>query len=238
MTDFGKIKAYAPYIEKDPFRLWVHYSTVVAVIGDLRRRILDVGTGDGLFPRLLATVGASVVGYDKSAEKIAEAQSHPDAAGLDVQYRTATPQSFTVAAPFDVAVSIMVLPYASDPDDLNGFFIHTAQCLRPGGKFVSIVLNPRFSAFEEDLAVRRVNRLPDNRVRMNFLNEETGDVTMKAEMNQFNREQYEYAAKAAGMTFGWSEVFATFEAQLKKGKAFWQPCHDAQPYSLFTAQKG
>jgi SAM-dependent methyltransferase len=70
MTDFGQIKNYADYIKEDPFRRGLHFPAVEELLGDVsRRRILDVGCGDGLFPRLLAQRGASVVGYDKAPEK-------------------------------------------------------------------------------------------------------------------------------------------------------------------------
>ena len=69
MTDFGQIKNYAGYIKEDPFRRGLHFPAVEQILGDLsKKRILDIGCGDGLFPRLLAERGASVVGYDKAPE--------------------------------------------------------------------------------------------------------------------------------------------------------------------------
>jgi 2-polyprenyl-3-methyl-5-hydroxy-6-metoxy-1,4-benzoquinol methylase len=63
-----------------------------------QKRILDVGCGDGLFPRLLAQQGASVVGYDKAVEKIAESRAHRDAPGLDVRCIKATQYTFWYGA--------------------------------------------------------------------------------------------------------------------------------------------
>src|SRR5262249_47585788 len=72
MSDFGRIPQYASYVARDPFRHGLHFPAVVSELGGLQRRILDVGSGDGLFSRLMAREGAIVVAYDKSPEKIAE----------------------------------------------------------------------------------------------------------------------------------------------------------------------
>ena len=76
MTDFNQITNYADYIKDDPFRRGLHFPAVEAALGDVnRKRILDIGCGDGLFPRLLAERGASVVGYDRAAQRIADARA-------------------------------------------------------------------------------------------------------------------------------------------------------------------
>jgi 2-polyprenyl-3-methyl-5-hydroxy-6-metoxy-1,4-benzoquinol methylase len=75
MTDFGKIPQYAAYVARDPFRLGLQFPAVMNELGGLKKRILDIGTGDGLFPRLMAREGATVVAYDKAPEKIAEAKA-------------------------------------------------------------------------------------------------------------------------------------------------------------------
>src|SRR5580700_9670542 len=104
MTDFGQMKKYSDYIKKDPFRTGLHYPSVEAVLGDLNTKcILDIGCGDGLFSRLLAQQGASVVGYDKASEKIAEARNHEDAQSLDAKYVHATQYTFSHNSVFDAA---------------------------------------------------------------------------------------------------------------------------------------
>jgi len=234
MTDFGKIPQYASYIAQDPFRHGLQFPAVVNELGCLKKRILDVGTGDGLFPRLMAREGALVVGYDKSPEKIAEATAHNDA--LNVNYVVATPQTFTANGTFDAATSVMVLPYASDCDDLRMFFRNTSRHLGAGGNFVSIVLNPLFSAFERNLFVRRVKKLDGNLVQMEFLNEVSGAVEMNPIMHQYTKEEYESAIAQERMGFEWKKLFATPEAVTQRGEEFWRPCHETQPYALLVAQ--
>jgi len=236
MTDFAKIPQYASYVARDPFRHGLQFPAVMDELGSLKKRILDVGTGDGLFPRLMARAGASVVGYDKAAEKIAEAKAHREVQELDVTYMVATPQTFAVHGTFDAATSVMVLPYASDFDDLRAFFRNTSRHLPAGGKFVSTVLNPRFSAFERNLIVRRARKLDGNLVQMEFLNEVSGVVEMKTIAHQFSQEEYESAAVLEGMKYEWKKLFARPEAVRQKGEEFWRPCHEAQLYALLVAQ--
>jgi 2-polyprenyl-3-methyl-5-hydroxy-6-metoxy-1,4-benzoquinol methylase len=235
-ADFGKIPQYASYVASDPFRHGLQFPAVVNELGGLQKRILDVGTGDGLFPRLMACAGAVVVGYDKAAEKIAEAKAHNDAQDLQVTYVVATPQTFTADGMFDAATSVMVLPYASDFDDLRAFFRNTRKHLVVGGKFVSTVLNPLFSAFERNLIVRRFKKLDGNLAQVEFLNEVSGAVEMNTISHQYSKEEYESAATQEGMKCEWKKLFAPPEAVSQKGEDFWRPCHKAQPYALLVAQ--
>jgi len=239
MTDFGQMRKYAQYIQNDPFRRGLHYPAVEAVLGDLnKKRILDVGCGDGLFPRLLAQQGASVVGYDKAVDKIAESRAHGDVPGLDVRYIHATQYTFSHDSAFDLAISVMVLPYAASVEELAAFFHSTSLHLVTGGKFVSVVLNPRFSAFATDFFARRLTKLQGNKVRMEFLDLTSGHVEMTMEKHQYTNKEYERAAADGGMkSQSWRKLFATREAIEQMGESFWQPCHECQPYALFIAQK-
>jgi 2-polyprenyl-3-methyl-5-hydroxy-6-metoxy-1,4-benzoquinol methylase len=239
MTDFGQMKKYADYIKKDPFRRGLHYPAVEGVLGDFNEKhILDVGCGDGLFPRLLAERGASVVGYDKSLEKITEAREHKDAQRPGLEYIHATPYTFAREAVFDVATSVMVLPYAASLEELTGFFRSTYQHLVAGGRFVSVVLNPSFSAFETDFFIRRLIKLQDNKVRMEFLDRVSGNTEMAMEKHQYTNREYERAAVDGGMKpESWKKLFATRDAAEQMGESFWQPRHDHQPYALFVARK-
>ncbi len=236
ITDFGTIPQYASYVAQDPFRHGLQFPAVMNELGGLKKRILDVGTGDGLFPRLLARAGGVVVGYDKAAQKIAEAKAHKDAQDLQVRYVVATPQTFAADGLFDAATSVMVLPYASDFDDLRAFFRNTKRHLAAGGKFVSTVLNPLFLGFERNLIVRRFKKLDGNLAQVEFLNEVSGAVEIRLIVHQYSKMEYESAAEQEGMTCEWKKLFAPPEAISQKGEEFWRPCHETQPYALMIAQ--
>jgi 2-polyprenyl-3-methyl-5-hydroxy-6-metoxy-1,4-benzoquinol methylase len=70
MTDFGRLPEYGPYVATDSYRSGLFYPAVLKELGELSgKRILDIGTGNSPFPRLLAGRGAVVVAYDKSRNK-------------------------------------------------------------------------------------------------------------------------------------------------------------------------
>src|SRR5262249_39938324 len=146
--DFDQMTNYADYIKDDPFRWGLHFPIVEEVLGDLnKKRILDIGCGDGLFSRILAARGASVVGYDRSSRRIAEAQAKEDALGVKSAFVVATPHTFLHDGTFDDATSVLVLQLAASPEELAAFFRSASRHLEPGGRFISVVVNPQFSAF-------------------------------------------------------------------------------------------
>ena len=105
MTDFDQMTNYANYIKDDPFRRGLHFPVVEEALGDLnRKRILDIGCGDGLFARLLAERGASVVGYDRAPRRIAEARTRDDAVTVS---RRGKKEGTVAAAPGCSFVSIL-----------------------------------------------------------------------------------------------------------------------------------
>jgi SAM-dependent methyltransferase len=239
MTDFGQIKNYADYINEDPFRRGLHFPAVEEVLGDVsQKRILDVGCGDGLFPRLLAQRGATVVGYDKAPEKIAEARAHGDARLLQVTFLVAAPHTFSHDGMFDAATSVMVLHLAASLEELAAFFRSASRHLVSGGRFFSIVFNPSFSAFGANFFIRRLTKLQGDKLRCEFLDLASGDVEMTVEGHQYMAEEYESAAINGGMRpEAWTQLFATPDAIEQMGASFWQPCHEHQPFALFTARK-
>jgi SAM-dependent methyltransferase len=237
MIDFDEIANFPNYIKDDPFRRGLHFPAVEEALGDVnRKRILDIGCGDGLFPRLLAERGASVVGYDRAPGRIAEARA--GAPGVDATFVVATPQTFFHDGTFDAATSVLVLIHATSTEELAAFFHSASRHLDPGGRFISVVLNPLFSAFGQDFGVRRYAKLEGNNWRSEFLDRTSGRVEMTVEAHQYTSEEYEQAAICGGMKpVVWRKLFATPDAVRQIGASFWQACHEHQPFALFVTQK-
>jgi len=239
VTDFSNIPEYGPYVATDEYRSGLHYPAVFQELGALRgKRVLDVGTGNSPLPRLLARQGAFVVAYDKSAKQIELARAHDDAPGLGIEYIVATPQTFRDRRRFDLAVSVMVLPYAENVAELAAFFQSVNQRLIAGGKFVSVTLNPLFTKFETDFFIRRMTKLDGNRVKMEFF-KRTGEPGLQEPLfkRQYTQAEYERAAAATGMCVRWKPMTATAQAVAEEGEEFWRPVHEAQPYALIIAQR-
>jgi toxoflavin synthase len=239
MTDFDQVMNYASYIKDDPFRRGLHFPAVEEALGDLnKKRILEIGCGDGLFSQLLAQRGAAVVGYDRAVQKIAEARARVDVSGLDATFVVATPYTFFHDGTFDAAMSVMVLQYATSPEELAAFFRSASRHLGPGGRFISVVINPLFSAFAQEFIIRRFHRLDGNNMRTEFLDRASGRVEMILEAHQFTSEEFERAAISGGMKpVAWRKLSASPDAVRQMGASFWQPCHEHQPFALFVTQK-
>jgi SAM-dependent methyltransferase len=238
LTDWDRIGAYGSFISKDPFRIGLHYPAVEGEIGDPKTHILDVGCGEGLFARLLAAKGATVVGYDKAPQKILEATAKGSGRLGGLKFVVATPGTFSSERQFDVATSVMALNYATSLDELGSFFRSTSRCLVAGGRFISVVLSPAFCAFGKDLGVRRITKLPGDNVKMEFLDPGSRKARITAVQHQFTKKEFEHAAAEAGMSpEPWKKLFATREALAQQGVGFWQACHETQPYALFVARK-
>jgi 2-polyprenyl-3-methyl-5-hydroxy-6-metoxy-1,4-benzoquinol methylase len=251
VTDFGAFSdkstgstdVYKAYIEKDPHRRGLHYPAVISELGALRnKRILDIGTGDAQLPRLLASSGASVVGYDHNPNMIRQGLEHPDTGALGIKLVEAKPQTFHDSGQFDAVTSVMVLNYATDLDDLTAFFRCAHRHLIAGGRFISIVLNPHFAAFAADFFIRRFTKLDKgNLVRVEFLNEMSHRVEQKAEAHQYTAREFEHAAVEGGTVperEPWKRLRADPQALAAKGEHFWHPCHQHEPFVMFLARKG
>lgn len=95
--------------------------------------VLDLGCGSGTFATLAATMAASVVAIDGSAEMLKLARASADQHGLSnimfVQARLEEMSSF-VSAPVDVIVCSSVFEYLADP---SSFLKSCRNCLKPSG---------------------------------------------------------------------------------------------------------
>jgi SAM-dependent methyltransferase len=106
------------------------------------RRMLEVGTGAGLFLKAASRAGWNASGLELSAEGAAFAR---DRLGLDVRQERAEEMSFPEAS-FDVAVMFDVIEHLFDP---RAVLTATRRALKPGG--VLVVSTPNFTALSRFL---------------------------------------------------------------------------------------
>jgi trans-aconitate methyltransferase len=92
-------------------------------------RILDLGCGDGVLTKKVASAGATVIGVDGSADMVAAARKN----GIDAQVADAHKLHFN--AEFDAVFSNAALHWMKRDPDLVIDGIHRA--LKPGGRFVA-----------------------------------------------------------------------------------------------------
>ncbi len=231
---------YSSFIETDPIRQFLHYPNVIKELGEVSgQHILDIGCGDGLFDRKLAKeFGAKIVGYDISPNLVEKAKQKERETSLGIEYQISDPTAFNIGRRFDNAVSVTVMPYASDEAYLKNFFAFAYNHLKEKGKFVSVVFNPDFSKFNEILMNRFFRKGDGVKVEFDFLAPQSKAVQFSAELAQFSKEAYETGARGGG--FGkikWQKLMPTDEGVEKLGADFWQKANDEQPYALIIAKK-
>lgn len=105
--------------------------------------VVDVGCGQGLASRLLASRGARVVGVDSSAAMIDLARQHGTPSGPAIEYWEGDAQTLAHFDhdTFDGAVSHLAL---MDIPDLDSTLAAVHRVLRPGGWFAFVISHPCF----------------------------------------------------------------------------------------------
>jgi ubiquinone/menaquinone biosynthesis C-methylase UbiE len=97
---------------------------------------LDVGCGTGFFALLLAGLGHRPVGVDLADAMLARAREKADAAGLDVDFRSADAEHLPFAeGSFDLVIERHVIWTLPDPPRA---LAEWARVLRPGGRLVLV----------------------------------------------------------------------------------------------------
>lgn len=114
-----------------------------------RRRIVDIGCGEGQVARRLAADGAAIVGVDPSGEQLKNAL-------VESRNEIAYVQAIGEALPLrsrsvDAAVCCLVIEHTLDTDAV---LAEAARILAPGGRFLLLVNHPAFqgpgSGFVDD----------------------------------------------------------------------------------------
>lgn len=106
-----------------------------AELGDARS-ILDIGCGDGQISRMMAAVGATVVGIDPTWNQITVAHER----GGGASYLRATADELPFAdASFDATVACLVFEHI---DALDGAIAEIARVTKPGGRFCFFLNHP------------------------------------------------------------------------------------------------
>lgn len=185
---------------RDRYRTELTDPAVFDAIADVTDMdILDVGCGEGYMARELASRGArQVTGIDASREMVKAAE---DAAVMGTSFSEASADNLPFPdRSFDLVVANHVL---NDLPDLTGAAREFARVLRPGGRFIALMLHPCF--YEHD-----AERTPGSRMlsageyfsrRAVTVAFEVGGLTAPAEATNWVRplESYTEALTANGL---------------------------------------
>lgn len=127
-----------------PVRLYVEAYSVLRSLGDMRgKTVLDLACGTGFYSRACKRAGATqVIGIDLSSEMLRTAQEIEQSSQLGIDYRSGDASQLPALGSFDVILGVYLLHYAPSLASLQAMCQGIARNLKPGGRFVSFVLNP------------------------------------------------------------------------------------------------
>ena len=146
-------------------------------VGDVSgATVLDIACGEGHFTRMMRRSDAArVVGMDISESMIRLARQQEAADPLGIAYVVGDARvPADPAQDFDVAVAAFLLVYARDRTELAAMCAGIASRVRPGGRFVTITVNPEIYHFDPTPDFRkygfdvRLEETPYEGAPMNF----------------------------------------------------------------------
>ncbi|MFG3258827.1 class I SAM-dependent methyltransferase [Streptomyces sp. NPDC048172] len=197
---------------------------------------LDVACGHGDITRLLAARGtAPVVGVDISAEMVRLARDKEAREPLGIEYHVGDAAELPVLGRFRVATASYLFNYAPTRDALRVMFERIRANLAEGGVLLALVPNAgRFlDAGHGAVDARLVERVEGGEaplMRMEFLTEPP----VPFAYYQWEPEEYERAARAAGFTDVRREPARTPPPDGDRDAAFWEAYRRAPRSTLLA----
>ena len=139
--------------EGSEYQREVVFPGVLRLLGEPKGlRVLDIACGQGVLCRLLQARGATAVGVDAAGPLIEAARKHspPAEPGSPTYYRGDARELAEIVAlraePFDAATCILAI---QNIHPILPVFDAAAKLLRPGGKFVVVMMHPAFRGAKE-----------------------------------------------------------------------------------------
>lgn len=146
-TSWGKVAEwYDKHLEKnnDTYHDKVVHPNLIRLLGDLKgKHVLDLACGQGIFSRLMADNGASVVGVDLGKELIDLAEKKNKEYTFKVHYyHSGSDDLYMVKdGTKDLVVCVLAL---QNIEKLQETFKEISRVLKKGGRFVAVLNHPVF----------------------------------------------------------------------------------------------
>ncbi|GAA1394700.1 hypothetical protein GCM10009639_29130 [Kitasatospora putterlickiae] len=224
-----------------PWRRYLESFSVFAELGAVAGgSVLDIGCGTGLYSRELKRRGAArVLGHDISEGMLGLARRAERAEPLGVEY-TERADGIDDGA-FDAAVAVYVLPYAEDYAELVTLCALAARALRPGGRFVTLPVNPDFDGERtsyERYGLRLVEAEPRRDASRVTLELCFGRYDERITARYWSRATLERALREAGFaSVRWPAFQVSAEGLARHGEDFWRPYLTRPHAALITCTR-
>jgi ubiquinone/menaquinone biosynthesis C-methylase UbiE len=134
--DFGKTSLdYSKYRDIYPQSMYTYLYE--HGIGRQNQKILDIGTGTGVFPRAMYKYGAEYTGVDISAEQIKQAIKLSKEQNMDIEYKVCSAESTGLESDsFDIITAVQCFVYF----DKIKVLPEIKRILKQNGKLVIILM--------------------------------------------------------------------------------------------------
>ncbi|MEU2718766.1 methyltransferase domain-containing protein [Streptomyces sp. NPDC007205] len=224
-----------------PWRKHLESFSVFASLGDVAGKdVLDIGCGTGLYSRQLKQRGAArVVGYDVSTGMIEIARQAERVEPLGIEYTEQT--GLIGEGAFDTALAVYVLPYAEDYQTLVSLCTLASRALRPGGRFVTLPVNPGFHGdrtYYQRYGLRLAEAEPRRDASRVTLELCFGDYDERITARYWSKETLEKALREAGfVSISWPVFQVSEEGVARHGKDFWLPYLNCPHAALISCTK-
>lgn len=147
MSQYDVLAELSEQTEHSPLRKFYEEHTLFHVLGDVESlSVLDLACGTGLYTRKLKQRGGRrVLGVDNSEGMIAYARRLEETSPLNVEYLVGDATALGDVGTFDLVVGTYLLHYAPTRDELLAMCRNVRAVLEPGGRFVTICVNPEIN---------------------------------------------------------------------------------------------
>ncbi len=197
------------YQEADETHYVKRYSitpTLLMLLGNIKNKhILDIGCGYGYTSRILAEMGACILGIDSSQKMIDLANAEETKRKQGIDYYCLDAEKLPELRPtFDHAVSILMLNYIRSQKQMNEVFSRVYPHLLKNADFIGFQNHLVEQGFNggranSDRVYERIESLPEspNIPRFRFTRT-VGEQQFSAEINDWPKSSYQEAAARAG----------------------------------------
>ena len=236
-TDYDEIASNYKQTRSHPIKQYVEAFTFLKVLGRVEAKsVLDLACGEGYYTRLIKQQGAAqVVGVDISANMISHAQEMENGVPLGIEYRVHDATNCGQLGDFDRVTAVSLFPYASTKQVLTAMCQTMYDNLRPGGKLVSITINPHISenlGIYEQYGLRMFadDGLRDGASMTAII--DLPDGSIKLSNNYWVQETYEETLQSVGFEkIIWHPYQVSEEGLAAYGEEYWKDFL-VRPYTL------